>query len=251
MRGLAYELFYYGYIFFLIKILNIMGNLKLILFLCLLRSVTVSFGQSYELIQKANSDYDMLSGVFIEACGSFLDNANHHANTVKIHDFLDSQMSSIKTFQSNCYDFNLMDLYGDCEHLYKYVSGMETFLSWIMGHGGECDEEQWSLIEETLKGFNWTSNVLYMNTPFALFTEYSSPDGFKILVVKNVLPDDNSYNAIIPSTDNYIEINYTYSNGAGGMRVVKPGCTDIIQFKDDENQIYYKLSSAVAKRHKR
>ena len=123
-----------------------MVNLKLILFLCLLRSVTVSFGQSYELIQKANSDYDRLSGVF--------DNANHHANTVKVHDFLYAQMSSIKTFQSNCYDFNLMDLYGDCEHLYKYVSGMETFLSWIMGHGGECDEEQWSMIEETLKGFN-------------------------------------------------------------------------------------------------
>lgn len=228
-----------------------MKSLKFLFCLCILQTATFSFGQSYELIQRANSDYDKLCNVFIETCGSFFDNANHHANTVKIHDFIDANMSSIKTFQSNCYDFNLMDLYHSCESFYTFVSGVETLTSWILGHGGECDESQWSLIEETLKGFNWTSNVLYMNTPFALFTEYTSPDGFKLMVVKNILPDNNPHNALIPSTDNYIKVNYTYTNGAGGMRVVKPGCTDIIQFKDDENPYYYKLSNAKAKREKR
>ena len=217
--------------------------------LCVLLITPIyTMAQSYELIQKANADYDKLSGVFMEACGSFFDNANHHANTLKINNFLDANISSIKNFQSNCYDFNLMDLYRNCETFYTFVSGVETLTSWVMGHGGECSEEQWDMIEEALKSFNWTSNVLYMNTAFALFTEYVSPDGFKMLVVKNILPDNNSSNAFVPSTDNYIEVEYTYTNGAGGTAVVKPGCTDFIQFKDDENLHYYKLLKAEAKK---
>lgn len=219
-----------------------------IIFVCLSFATLRSLAQSYELIQKANADYDRLSAVFIDACGSFFDNANHHSNTEKIHDFLDGNISKLKDFQSNCWDFNLMDLYRDSENFYTFVSGVETLTSWILKHGGECDEEQWSLIDKVLRGFNWTSNVLDVKTSYALFTEYASPDGFKMLVVKNTLPDNNLYNAPIPSTDNYIEVNYSYANGAGGMVVVKPGCTDIIQFKDDENPYYYKLSKAEAKR---
>lgn len=207
-----------------------------------------SMAQSDELIQKANADYDRLSAVFIDACGSFFDNANHHANTEKVHNFLDDNISKLKDFQSNCYDFNLMDLYQDCERFYTFVSGVETLTSWVLKHGGECDEVQWRLIDEALRGFNWTSNVLNVKTSFALFTEYTSPDGFKMMVVKNTLPDNNLNNAPIPSTDNYIKINYTYTNGAGGMVVVKPGCTDIIQFKDDENPHYYKLLKAEAEK---
>ena len=74
-----------------------MKSLKILLCLCILQTATFTFGQSYELIQRANSDYDKLCNVFIETCGSFFDNANHHANTVKIHDFIDANMSSIKT----------------------------------------------------------------------------------------------------------------------------------------------------------
>lgn len=224
-----------------------MKNLKFIFCLCLLQIAAFSHGQSYELIQKANSDFDKLSGVFVEACGSFFDNANHHANTAKIHDFLDSSIPSIKEFQSNCFDFNLMDLYSNCETLYTFASGVETLTSWIMGHGGECNEDQWNMIEEILKQFNWTTNVLYMKTPYTLFTEYTSPDGFKLLVVKNTLPNTKSYNNSY-NTDNYIEVHYKFTNGNGAIIVVKPGCTDIIQFKDDENQNYYKLSTAESKK---
>ena len=222
-----------------------MKNLKTI-FCCLLLITTNSFGQSYELIQKANSDYEKLTNIFIDACGSFFDNANHHANTVKIHNFLEENTSKLKQFQSNCYDFNLMDLYQDCGRFYTFVSGVETLTCWIMKHGAECSEEQWSLIEKALRGFNWTSTTLNMNTSFALFTEYTSPDGFKLLVVKNTLPDNSPYNAPIPSTDNYINVKFTYTNGASGMVVVKPGYTDIIQFKDDENPYYSQLVKAEA-----
>ena len=80
-----------------------------IIFVCLSFATLRSLAQSYELIQKANADYDRLSAVFIDACGSFFDNANHHSNTEKIHDFLDGNISKLKDFQSNCWDFNLME----------------------------------------------------------------------------------------------------------------------------------------------
>lgn len=213
----------------------------IVLHLCVFFA-TFSFGQSSQSFIAAETDYKKIADVTEYLCFSFFDNANHHANTQKMQSLLREKcIPLIETYMETCWNANLYSLYNAYQNLHALVTGVENLTARICGYSRECTLEEWYWIDMSLKADKWDVRKLPLNAPYCTFTEYVSPDGFKMTVVTNDLPK------IPHSYENRIRVEHTYKNGmGGGMNITAPGNTEILQFKDDENPKYYTIMKVSA-----
>lgn len=189
---------------------------------------------------------DELSNATTVLVGSFLDNPNHHSNTIKVHDLI---QNLIKTTDEIYYSNNKIvsrDL--------PYISNVKSILKCsdfitanIVGYSrGGIDATEWeTFFNPIMSGFGWTWEVIY-STPDIVFYEYKK-DSFRMVLAKNVRPkkEGGDYNA--NSFSCYVWIPSTKEHHAFLKRIVFGGDYQFVEYGDDETR-YKKISKVTSKR---
>lgn len=187
-----------------------------------------------------------LSEAVIDLTGSFMDNPNHHSNTLKIY----NSTEECKKVLDDMY----RQVPPSAEADYYMISNMERLikcLNFIVANiagysrGGFDSNEIETTLNPLLDKFGWTWKILN-STEDVIFYEYSK-DGFKMVLAKNILPkkEYGDYNAVAFACDSWDSRLKRATSGT--RRVVFGGNYQFVTFGDDENK-YDKITKVASKR---
>lgn len=182
--------------------------------------------------------------------GSFLDNPNHHANTIKVFSLTqDAKRNTDEIYNEILYsnhpqknaDLRLLD------NIKVTLKCLDFITANIAGYSrGGIDVTDWEIaFNPMMTSLGWTWSVIHSTTDI-VFYEYKK-DGFKIVLAKNVRPkkEMGDYNAC--SFSCYTWMTYTKEYHAFIKRIVFGGDYQFVEYGDDETR-YTKISKVTSKR---
>ena len=215
-----------------------MKKLFICLAVCLFVSVQPMHTQSQVVQDLANAVIDMT--------GSFMDNPDHHSNTLKIYKSADEFKSLIDELYSQVPPSAQED-YRMISNMKRIVKCLDFITANIAGYsrGGIDSGEIESVLNPILDSFGWTWKVIH-STEDIVFYEYGK-DNFRMVLAKNILPkkDIGDFNAVAFSCDTWDPKWKRY--GSSVKRVVFGGNYQFVVYGDDENK-YKKISRVASKR---
>ena len=185
-----------------------------------------------------------LSEAVIDLTGSFMDNPNHHDNTVKIFEHT-------RNFQSVIREMLVQAPYGSTDYyqlqnMQKLMNGLEHITAGIINrHPASVDANDFEALNAIFNGFGWTWSVLN-STPDIILYEYQK-DNFRMVVARNIRPKLNGgdYNAV--SYQCYEKSRYTKKDEMIMGRVVFGGNYQFVICGDDTVP-YVKITKLTSKR---
>lgn len=191
-----------------------------------------------------------MSNAVTELTGSFMDNPNHHSNTIKLYDLTQQLKKITDELYSEALYSNHPQANSDLPYL-RNMKGILKCLDFIVANiagysRGGVDAAEWeNFFHYILPGFGWTYKVIH-STDDVVFYEYSK-DNFKMVLAKNIRPkkDGGDYNA--NSFSCYTWIPTFKEHHAFTSRVVFGGNYQFVEYGDDETK-YKKISKVSSKR---
>ena len=190
----------------------------------------------YSIIHAQSQMIKELQDVIHIHVGSFIDNPNHHSNTVKIYDAIQEARKLV----DDLYNQALVSDHPQAKVDFPYLGRTKCVLNCldfitanIAGYSrGGIESTEWE------QYFHSTSEII--------FYEYSR-EQFKMVLAKNIRPkkEGGDYNA--NSFSCYVWIPSTKEHHAFLKRVVFGGDYQFVEFGDDENR-YRKISNVSSKR---
>jgi len=205
-----------------------------------------AFDQSIEEINKVNN-------ILIDCMASFLEYPEIHSNTIKVYDRIltikdlckDQQSSKNRLSNTLLTNPKVNQYYGIINEMQIYSEVFEELLRPFMGYNSAgLTQDQMTILDPLFRKFNWDISILDINCKDTYFFEYELK-GCKIMFIKNTLPPDDHINYI----NHNIEVDFTYNySGTGGSYYIGGGMYRIIQFKDNQNNGYYKVVKASSQR---
>ena len=217
-------------------------------FRCLITSAVILF--PFSLVNAQSQLIKELSDAIITQVGSFIDNPNHHANTVKIY----SAIQDARGIVDELYNEALVSNHPQASVDFPYLGRTKCVLNCldfitanIAGHSrGGIESAEWEqYFHPLLIQFGWTCEIIH-TTSEIVFYEYAR-ENFKMVLAKNIRPkkEGGDYNA--NSFSCYVWIPSTKEHHAFLKRVVFGGDYQFVEFGDDENR-YRKISKVSSKR---
>ena len=191
-----------------------------------------------------------LSNAVTELTGSFMDNPNHHSNTIKLYDLTQQFKKITDEVYSEALYSNHPQVNSDLPYL-RNMKGILKCLDFIVANitgysRGGVDATEWeNIFHYILPGFGWTYKVIN-STEDVVFYEYCK-DNFKMVLAKNLRPkkDGGDYNACSFSCYTWQPVykeHYAFTS-----RVVFGGNYQFVEYGDDETK-YKKISKVSSKR---
>ena len=182
--------------------------------------------------------------------GSFIDNPNHHSNTVKIYDAIQEARKLV----DDLYNQALVSDHPQAKVDFPYLGRTKCVLNCldfitanIAGYSrGGIESTEWEkYFHPLLVELGWTCEVIH-STSEIVFYEYSR-ENFKMVLAKNIRPkkDGGDYNA--NSFSCYVLLPGTKEHHAFLKRVVFGGDYQFVEYGDDETR-YRKISKVSSKR---
>ena len=192
---------------------------------------------------------EMLNAV-TELTGSFMDNPNHHSNTIKIYDLT----QQFKKTTDELYSEALYSSHPQASLDLPYLRNIKEILKCldfivanIAGYSRRgIDAAEWeSIFHYIMPGFGWTYKIIH-STEDIVFYEYCK-DNFRLVLAKNIRPkkDGGDYNANSFSCYTWQPVYKEYY--AFTSRVVFGGNYQFVEYGDDETK-YKKISKVSSKR---
>lgn len=202
--------------------------------------------QEYE---HAWHDLERLNNSLINDIASFTRSPENHQNTITIFEHLKLVNAAYKALQSIKYnlrqgweDYMLKAYYEQVDKMQAIADVYEELLRWIAGYNSDGIDgpEMELLLDPLLIDSGWNKKKLNIECNDAYFVEYEYGD-FKMMFIKSTLPP-NDYRHMKYYN---IEVTFTFENYAGGGSWYIGGNKyRMIQFKDDENPHYYRVTKA-------
>lgn len=191
-----------------------------------------------------------LSNAVTELTGSFMDNPNHHSNTIKLYDLTQQLKKITDEVYSEALYSNHPQANSDLPYL-RNMKGILKCLDFIVANiagysRGGIDATEWeNIFHYILPGFGWTYKVIH-STEDVAFYEYVKGN-FKMVLAKNIRPkkDGGDYNA--NSFSCYTWMPTFKEHHAFTSRVVFGGNYQFVEYGDDETR-YKKISKVSSKR---
>lgn len=187
-----------------------------------------------------------LANAVIDMTGSFMDNPNHHSNTLKISKSADEFKSIIDELYRQTPPCVQEDLHM-LSNMKRIVKCLDFVTANIAGYsrGGIDSGEIESILNPIFDSFGWTWKVIHSTEDVVIY-EYCK-DNFRMVLAKNKLPkkDIGDFNAVAFSCDTWDPKWKRYSSGV--RRVVFGGNYQFVDYGDDENK-YKPISRVVSKR---
>lgn len=191
-----------------------------------------------------------LSNAVTELTGSFMDNPNHHSNTIKLYDLTQQFKKITDEVYSEALYSNHPQVNSDLPYL-RNMKGILKCLDFIVANitgysRGGVDATEWeNIFHYILPGFGWTYKVIN-STEDVVFYEYCK-DNFRMVLAKNLRPkkDGGDYNACSFSCYTWQPVykeHYAFTS-----RVVFGGNYQFVEYGDDETR-YIKISKVSTKR---
>ena len=188
-----------------------------------------------------------MSKAVTELTGSFMDNPNHHSNTIKLYDLT----QQFKKATDEVYSEALYSSHPQASSDLPYLKNMKEILNCldfivanIAGYSmGGIDAIDWeSTFHYIMPGFGWTYRVIH-STEDIVFYEYSK-DNFRMVLAKNIRPkkEGGDYNANSFSCYTWEPVYKEYYPFIS--RVVFGGNYQFVEYGDDETK--YKIVSKVS-----
>lgn len=212
----------------------------------------VSFFISVLSMTAQSDNINKLLNVVVDVTGSFLDNPNHHSNTIKVFE----RSKELKNNVDNLYNYAQYsnNTYAKLDLPYlenmKYILKCLDFVTAnIAGYTrGGIDAIEWETVfHPMMTELGWTWGIIH-STPEVVFYEYKK-DKFKMVLAKNIRSkkEGGDYNA--NSFSCYTWIPQIKENHIFLQRIVFGGNYVFVEFGDDEFR-YKKISKVTSKRGK-
>ncbi len=191
-----------------------------------------------------------MSDAITELAGSFLDNAYHHSNTIKIYELTQTFKKTVDEVYEEAFLSNHPQAKTDLPYLNNHkriLKCLDFITANIAGYSrGGIETTEWeSLFHPVLSSFGWTWEIIHSTTE-VVFYEYKK-DNFKMVLAKNIRPakDGGDYNANSFSCYTWQP---TYKEHYAFIsRVVFGGNYQFVEYGDDEIN-YKKISKVTSKR---
>lgn len=210
----------------------------------------VSMLISIQLLSAQSQLINELTNAVTEFTGSFMDNPNHHSNTIKIYDLTQKLKKTTDEIYSEALYSNHPQASSDLPYL-RNVKGILNCLDFIVANiagysRGGIDAIEWEkTFHYIMPGFGWTYKVIH-STEDIVFYEYTK-DNFRMVLAKNIRPkkEGGDYNACGFSCYTYIA--RLKEQHAFLKRIVFGGDYQFVEYGDDETR-YTKISKVSSKR---
>jgi hypothetical protein len=203
---------------------------------------------------KSVEDANKINGLLVDVIASFMEYPEVHSNTLIVYNKISTIRDACKNLQATKYEIsNSIFIQPKVQQFYKIIDQTKMLadafgdlLTPLTGYGsaGVPQARMNILLDPLFKAMGWKISILPVECKDAYFYEYERK-GYKMMFIKSHLPPDDYKNNIFHN----IEVTFTYDNGPyGGTYVVGGSKYRMIQFKDDENPHYYKVTRASSKR---
>lgn len=186
-----------------------------------------------------------MANAMIDLVGSFMDNPNHHSNTIKIYHHTEEFKEILDDIRVSSSE-SPTDYYM-IQNMKKLVKSLNYITANISGHsrGGIDGDYIENFLNPIMKKFGWTW-VAINSTTDIVFYEYCK-ESFKMVLAKNIRQkkDDGDYNAT--SFTCYFGNPKNKKDQSGVAMVVFGGNYQFVEFGDDETQ-YKTITKVTSKR---
>ena len=191
-----------------------------------------------------------MSNAVTELTGSFMDNPNHHSNTIRIYNLTQQFKKTTDEVYSEALYSNHPQASSDLPYL-RNMKGILICLDFVVANiagysRGGIDVAEWEgTFHYIMPGFGWTYKVIH-STEDVVFYEYNK-DNFRMVLAKNIRPkkEGGDYNA--NSFSCYTWIPTLKEHHAFTNRVVFGGNYQFVEYGDNETR-YKKISKVSSKR---
>jgi hypothetical protein len=234
-----------------------MKNKKNLIIVGLLISIN-SFSQR-DVFDESLNAINQINDFLVDCMISFLSFPESHSNTIIVYDQIVTIKNTLSEQQQLKYR-NPKSILSKPKVLqyYNTVDKMEItagifieLLKPFMGHRMSIfTQPEMDALNSFFKVFEWNVELLNIRCNDAYFWEYSK-NGCKIMFVENTLPFPDSERWAYsddPRANNYIEVTCFDKVGLLSKHVIRGGTYKLIQFQDDENFNYKKLTKVYSVR---
>ncbi len=213
---------------------------------------------SFALAQDVLSTLEKLNNMTYDFISSFLSYPANHKNTLNVHEKLESLYKFYREEDNNMPyidNYKVRQYYDEVKKHKELIEAFVEITGNVAGYieSGIDDVTFEVLMKPIFNQFGWCSTKLSISCPDIEFYEYSK-DGFKMLLTHNTRPaaDYRANNGFGIYYDNEVNC-YTYwkefrKTNTFCRMVVRGGLYRVVQYKDDTNTTYHRLTKATSKR---